>query len=114
MIRMAKRKSKTKSSKSARRGASQAIRHHKKEGMPQDQAVAVALSEQRRKGRKVGKRKTRGRRHKENRGGSRKAASRASRKAGRKSRGGRSKGQTKRSRAAQKAGRASARARKRS
>lgn len=38
---------------SARRTISRHIRKHKKEGMPQKQAVAAAMSEARRKGKKV-------------------------------------------------------------
>lgn len=45
-------------SASTRRAMSQAIRHHiKDKGMPQDQAVAVAYAEQRKRGRKVPARK---------------------------------------------------------
>lgn len=40
-------------SRSARRTISRHIRKHKKEGMPQKQAVAAAMSEARRKGKKV-------------------------------------------------------------
>ena len=44
-------------SQKSRSSISRHIRKHRKEGMPQDQAVAAAMSEQRRKGRKVPARK---------------------------------------------------------
>lgn len=40
-------------SEKAKAGLSRHIRKHRKQGMPQKQAVAAAMSEQRRKGRKV-------------------------------------------------------------
>jgi hypothetical protein len=42
-----------KSSKGAQRFVSRHVRRHKKKGMPQSQAVAAALSEARRKGKRV-------------------------------------------------------------
>lgn len=47
-------------SQKARKSISRHIKKHKKEGMPQKQAVAAAMSEQRRKGRKVPARKGKG------------------------------------------------------
>jgi hypothetical protein len=44
-------------SKKGRRMVSRHIKLHKREGMPQDQAVAAALSEARRKGYKVSPRR---------------------------------------------------------
>lgn len=51
-------------SKKASASIGRHIRRHKKEGMPQRQAVAAAMSEQRRKGRKVPPRPTKSRRRK--------------------------------------------------
>jgi len=73
-------------SQAARKQISRHVKIHRKEGMPQRQAVAAALSEARRSGKKVPKRK-----------------------AAKRKRAGRSR----RSKAAAKAGRASARKRKR-
>ena len=44
-------------SRKSRKSISRHIRRHKRKGMPQKQAVAAAMSEQRRKGRKVPSRK---------------------------------------------------------
>ena len=68
-------------SKSSRRKISRHIKKHKKEGMPQKQAVAAAMSEARRSGKKTPSRKRGGRK----KGGTKKGGSTAQKKrAGRK------------------------------
>jgi len=98
---------------SARKQISRHVKKHKKEGMPQDQAVAAAMSEARRSGKKVPKRKSGGRtKANRKRPGTRAKASKASRKAGRKSGGGRKKAggsSAQKRRAGAKGGRATAR-----
>lgn len=67
-------------SDSARRTISKHVRKHKKEGMPQRQAVAAAMSEARRKGKKVPARTRSGSRKK---GGAEAQKKRAGAKGGR-------------------------------
>lgn len=75
-------------SEKARKQISRHIRKHRDEGMPQDQAVAAAMSEARRSGKKVPKRKGAKKATRKS-SSKKKAASKASRKAGRKSKAGR-------------------------
>lgn len=105
-------------SSSARKSISKHIRKHRAEGMPQDQAVAAAMSEARRAGKKTPARK-RGsskatKKATRTTGGTRKQAKRAAKKAGAKSGGGRRKASrkgsaTQKKRAGAKGGRAGAR-----
>lgn len=67
-------------SPSARRKISRHIRKHKKEGMPQRQAVAAAMSEARREGKKVPRRNAS--KPKKARGGSKAQKKRAGHKGG--------------------------------
>ena len=71
-------------SQSARNKISRHIRKHKKEGMPQRQAVAAAMSEARRDGKKVPKRKSakKGARKQTKRGGTKAQKAKAGRKGG--------------------------------
>lgn len=78
------------------------VKKHRKEGMPQDQAVAAAMSEARRSGKKTPARK-RGsskstKKATRKTGGTRKQAKRAAKRAGSKSRGGRKAKSAKKSR----------------
>ena len=66
-------------SSSSRKQISRHIKIHKKEGMPQRQAVAAAMSEARRSGKKVPKRKGA---KKSKRGGSKSQHAKAGRKGG--------------------------------
>lgn len=108
----------SKYSESARESIGKHVRKHRKEGMPQDQAIAAAMSEARRSGKKVPGRKrgssTSTKKATRTTGGTRKQAKRAAKKAGRKSGGARKKasrgGSTaQKKRAGRKGGRASAR-----
>ena len=69
-------------SKSSRKLISRHVRKHKKEGMPQDQAVAVAMSEARRKGKKVPSRKGTKKKSSSRKGGTKAQKAKAGRKGG--------------------------------
>lgn len=73
-------------SEKSRKQISRHVRKHRKEGMPQDQAVAAAMSEARRSGKKTPARKgkTKGGRAKAKKGGKKGGSTAQKRKAGRK------------------------------
>ena len=100
------------SSKSGRQFVSRHVKRHKKKGMGQRQAVAAALSEARRKGKKVSPRR-RGKTGKRSQPSTSTARNRSKQaaKAGRKSGGGRKRAPSKK--AQRKGGKASARKRSR-